>query len=129
MESRWFPGQRGARQRFEFGWSLAEGRRWDAEQYAGGVELAGLRLLPERTLELDLLVEERVVYRFNFPQFTELQVDGSFDIGTTAAGWEVSGTSMLVAERDRADGRLVYLLELPRALVCFASMRADFSSA
>lgn len=123
-ESRWFPGQHGASQRFESGWQLAAGRRWDAEDVEGGVELTGLRLAPSRTLELDFVIDEREPRRFVFADITEFQVDGAFDLGTTAAGWEVMGTAMFVAERERDDGRLVYVLELSNGLVCFASFPA-----
>lgn len=122
--SRWFPGELGASQRFERGWQLSAGQRWDAEEVEGGVDLVCLRLTPMRTLELDFLVEERKQRRFEFHDIAEIQIDGSFDLGLTTAGWEVMGTSMLVADGHRDDLRLVYVLELSNALVCFASLPA-----
>lgn len=71
---------------------------------------------------------DREPRRFAFHDVTDLQLDGSFDLGMTATGWGVLGTSMLVAERERGDGRLVYVLERSNALVCFASLPAAFSS-
>ena len=117
-KNRWFPGQR--RARFEYGWTLVAGETWDAEKLQD-VDLTGLALRPPMTLELDFEIGEADSRRLEFPDVADLQIDGAFDIGRTDRGWEVLGTPMLVAAKERDDGRRVYLLELPNALLCFAS--------
>ena len=119
-ENRWFPGQR-ANPRFEFGgWRLATGERWDAEAFED-VDLAGFHLDATRALVLDFRIEAHNSRRLEFPEVGDLQVEGSFDFGKTPLGWEVMGTQMLVGDHERDDGRLVYVLELSNALLCFAS--------
>ena len=120
-DSRWFPGQwvRGS----SCGWLLADGERWvgaDSEV----VDLVSLVIHPPTTLTLSVIVDEDAHWTLEFPGLSELQVDGQLQYGHTEYGWEVMGTDMLVADRPRDDGRVVYMLEMPTALVCFASFPA-----
>lgn len=60
--------------------------------------------------------------RLEFAAVTDLQIEGDLQWeGEAEQGWEVLDTSMLVAARPRADGLVVYVLELPQAIACFAS--------
>jgi hypothetical protein len=120
--SRWFPGQE-SDQKFESGWVLAGGERWDAETHEGGADLTSLRLHAPRTLALEFRLEGPGSRLIEFADLTELQIEGNVAWqGEAELGWEVLDTSMLVATRPREDGLVVYALELPTALVCFASL-------
>ena len=119
-DSRWFPGQwvRG----HSSGWLLADGEHWaGADTYA--IDLASLVIVPPSTLTLSLVSEADTKWTLEFDGLSELQVDGDLQVGLTENGWEVldMGLSMLTANRPRDDGRLVYMLELPSTLICFAS--------
>lgn len=64
-----------------------------------------------------------------FGAVADFQVDGDFQIGYTAdLGWEVMGTDMIVAAQPRSDGRHVYVLELPNAILSWASDAATLPS-
>lgn len=119
-DSRWFPGQwvRGRRS----GWLLANGEHWaGADQHA--VELASLVIRAPSALTLSLIIDAGAKWALTFNGVSELQVDGDLQVGLTEHGWEVMdvGLSMLFADQPRDDGRVVYMLELPSALMCFAS--------
>jgi len=120
-DSRWFPGQwvRGT----SSGWLLADGGRWVGADL-DVVDLVALVIHPPTTLALSVIVGEDAHWTLEFPGLSELQVDGQLQHGQTECGWEVMGTAMLVADRPRDDGRVVYMLDLPTALVCFASFPA-----
>lgn len=123
-ESRWFPGHSNVAQRFVYGWQLTGGQRWDAEDCAGEVALNRVSFVPARALEIDLVVDTQSCYRFTFADVVDIQIDGSVHLGETNQGWAVLGTAMLEANHRRTDGRLVYVVELADALVCFASRLA-----
>lgn len=118
--SRWFPGQcvRGSHS----GWLLANGEHW-TEDETHAIDLASLVIHPPSTLRLSLILDTDTKWTLEFEGLSELQVDGDFQIGRNENGWEVLdiGLSMLIADLPRDDGRLVYMLELPSALICFAS--------
>lgn len=120
-ESRWFPGQESEQRYDHGGWLLADGQRWDCES-EGGADLTSLRVHAPRTLSLEFRrvgLGSRVL---DFASLTDLQVDADLQWeGESESGWEVLGTSMLVAARPRADELVVYVLELPQGLLCFAS--------
>ena len=118
-ENRWFPGERSL-PRLEHGWRLAAGERWVSEAF-DAVDLEEMHLRPSRILELGLRVDDDSK-RIGFADVADVHVDGSFHVGTTSFGWEVMGTSMLVGESERADGRWVYVVELPVAILTFASL-------
>lgn len=116
---RWLPG-RGATQRLEPGWMLADGERWDAE--SEGADLASLHLMTPRTLTLEFRSVSLVSRPIAFANLAELRVDGDLQwTGESDLGWEVLGTSMLTTPRPRGDGLVVYTLELPQVLMCFTS--------
>lgn len=124
-QNRWFPGQRSRALQFgDGGWVLETGRRWDAEQLGGEVRLRHLEVVPPDILHLDFVVDGGESWRVEFRGITDLQVDGDFSVGATIQGWRVVGTTMLVSTSGRADGRLVYDLELPNAMVVVASLPA-----
>lgn len=123
----WFPGLTRPRMRFSHGWRLADGQTWDPEQLEG-VELAGVRIDPPDTLVLDLLMEGCAERSFRFPGLAKLEIDGDLPTGLTECGWEVMGAAMIVARRERPDGRQVYMLDLPGSLLCFASFQGFDSS-
>ncbi|KGN40807.1 hypothetical protein N801_12255 [Knoellia aerolata DSM 18566] len=57
-----------------------------------------------------------------FAGLAELHIDGDLQWeGEADLGWEVLDTSMFVAARPRQDGLVVYALELPQAILRFAS--------
>lgn len=120
--SRWFPEHPSKSQRFAYGWQLADGQRWSAEDHDDGTLLSRLLLSPVQRLELDFLVGDHTAYHFVFSEVMDIQLDGDVQFGTTERGWEVMGTDMLVAAGPRADGRLVYVLELSNTLLWFASL-------
>lgn len=100
---------------------LAGDERWDSES-EGGIDLTSLRLHAPRTLALEFRRDGARSRLIEFASLTELQIDGDLQWeGESEIGWEVLGTSMLAASRPRTDGLLVYVLELPQGLVCFAS--------
>lgn len=120
--SRWFPGQE-LRQRLEYGWVLTDGEQWDGTA-DGGSDLTSFHLAASRTLSLEfrLRLEAPTFRVVQFDRLSELKVEGDLQWeGETDMGWEVLDTNMLVAARPREDGRVVYLLQLPDAIVCFAS--------
>lgn len=120
-DSRWCPGQwvRGMRN----GWVLADGeRRVGAD--VDGVDLVSLVIRPPTTLTLSVIVGEDAHRTLEFPGLSELPVDGQLQHGMTDCVWDVLCTAMLVADQPRAEGRVVYMLELPTALMSFASFPA-----
>jgi hypothetical protein len=121
-KSRWFPDQPEPDQQFESGWALAGQERWDAEEHGSGVDLTSLRLHSPRSLSLEFHLDGGDSRVIEFAKLADLQIDGDLAFGLTDVGWEVSGTSTLVAKRPRADGLFVYALEMPTALLCFASL-------
>jgi hypothetical protein len=119
--SRWFPGQwvRGQRS----GWLLADGERWEgADDHV--VDLRSLAINPPTKLMLSLILDQDTQWTLEFDGLSDMQIDGELQYGLTECGWEVMGMSMLFAEQPRQDRRVVYMLELPTALMCFASFPA-----
>lgn len=118
---RWFPGQRVGGNRS--GWLLANAEHWDeAGTYA--IDLASLVIHRPSTMRLSFIIlETDTTWTLEFDGLSELQVDGDLQIGRNENGWEVLdiGLSMLIADLPRDDERLVYLMELPSAVICFAS--------
>lgn len=123
-ESRWFPGHPIVTQRFSYGWQLTGGGVWDAEDYDGEVALKRLSFVPAGALEIVMSGDVYSSYHFTFTGVVDVQIDGSVHTGETNLGWLVLGTAMLVADHQRTDGRVVYVLELANALICFASRLA-----
>ncbi|MCC6498568.1 MAG: hypothetical protein IT193_20185 [Propionibacteriaceae bacterium] len=118
--SRWFPGQWVSG--YPSGWLLANGEHWaGADTHA--IDLASLVIHPPSTLTLSLVIDSDTKWTLQFDGLSELQVDGDLQLGRNENGWEVMdmGLSMLIADRPRDDERVVYGLELPSALICFAS--------
>ena len=122
--NRWFPGQPPTALHFDHaGWLMANGDRWDPERCGEGVDLVSLRLESPQHLALTFQgLGSNESTRIDFPGVTDLAIDGSFDLGRTPNGWEVLGTQMVRAERNRDDGRQVYSLELSNSGVTFASL-------
>lgn len=121
VESRWFPGHWDLPQRFVYGWRLADGRRWDAEDYDDEVVLSQISFVPTKALDITMIVADGASYHLTFPDVVDIQVDGAVHLGETNRGWEVLGTPMLQANHQRSDERLIYVVELSSALICFAS--------
>lgn len=114
------PGRQ-AKQTLEAGWVLAEEERWDATA-DGGSDLASLRLHAPRTLALEFRLDGTGTRLIEFTGLAELHIDGDLQwAGEADLGWEVLDTSMSVAESPRQDGLVVYVLELPQAILRFAS--------
>lgn len=125
-ESRWFPERPGSPQKFERGWDISSAPRLVAYRIDGCVDLVSVNLDPVSGMELGFaLGVERRVLRLRFRDVSDLEVDGELQYGRSSGGWEVAATDMLVADRPRGDGRLVYLLELAESLICFASLKAE----
>jgi hypothetical protein len=100
------------------------GERWDGSETSDGgpASLVSLQLVAPRTLVLEVRIGQAPLRAIEFAQVKDLQVEGDLEwAGLAVLGWEVLDTSMVVARRPRDDGLVVYVLELPQALVCFAS--------
>jgi hypothetical protein len=107
--------------RYERGWLLSDGLRWDAEAVVGGVDLVGL-LLRSGALTLEFSLADNGRIRFVFGSVADFKIDGDFQFGYDSdLGWEVMGTDMVVAAQPSSDGRQIYVLELPSALLWWAS--------
>ncbi len=92
------------------------------------MDLASL-LLQSGALTLEFSLADGGRSRFVFGAVADFQVDGYFQIGYTAdLGWEVMGTDMIVAPQPRSDSRQVYVLELPNAILGWASDPATLPS-
>ena len=122
-DNRWFPGQPPAALHFDHsGWQMVTGEWWNAEDFDEGVNLVSLEFEPPDRLMLRLqVIGKNEPIDIVFEGVTDLVIDGPFAMGTTTSGFEVSGTQLLRAERDREDGRKVHCVELPDSAVTFAS--------
>lgn len=119
MTSVGFPSE--AEPMLESGWVLAEEERWDATAQ-GGSDLTSLRLHAPRLLALEFRLDGQLTRLIQFPGLAELHIDGDLQWeGEADLGWEVLDTSMFVAASPRRDGLVVYVLELPEAILRFAS--------
>jgi len=124
-ESRWFPGQESSQRRVG-GWLMSDGSRWSAEDVESGVDLASWQLAGgDLTVRLTLVGDGD--YLWVFPGIADVQIDGHLrlDVIDGTPGWEVFDTDMVTAAKPRADGKLVYVIYLPDALLCWASEPAD----
>lgn len=119
-QSRWFPEERPSRRpRLEPGWTLVGGE-WESES-AGGAELELIRLNSPHSLLLGLRLNGGADLSLVFEGVVDFQFDGQLALGERGMGSDVLETSMLVGRGPRADGCLVYFMELANAIVCFAS--------
>ena len=73
-------------------------------------------------------IDARTSISLHFDQVADLQIDGAFEFGWRPEGWDVMGTPMLVGQRPRSDGRLVYVIELSNSLICIASLPGTLKS-
>lgn len=118
----WFQLREGDRRtRLRSGWILAGGEILDPDRL-GGADLAKVELVSPTTLRVGLIVGDRGLYAIEFSGLAQIELWGDLGLGVVEEGWEVFGVSMLLSDSTRADGKLVYFLELPRASLCFASL-------
>ena len=123
--NRWFPGETEPPV-FEYGWVLNAGERWNAEDHER-VSLTCLEF-QARSLDVKFYIDARTSISLHFDQVADLQIDGAFEFGWRPEGWDVMGTPMLVGQRPRSDGRLVYVIELSNSLICIASLPGTLKS-
>mgnify|MGYP006869342302 FL=1 len=99
---------------------MSAGQAWEidsSERFA----LVEVNWVPPDVLTLGFVGDSSGERSFRFAAVADLQIDGSFLAGEADVGWEVFELGMLVAPQPRADGLPVYYVDLPSALMCFAS--------
>ncbi|MCA0253110.1 MAG: hypothetical protein LCH76_12680 [Actinobacteria bacterium] len=118
----WFPGQSGSL-RFESGWELQGQGIWDVDSPDApeAVDMVRLSMDVPGTLSLTFRIDYEALRRIEFPGLVYVEITGDM-APQDESGWEVMGTQMIAAPLPRQDGRVVYLLDVPNTLICFASL-------
>lgn len=109
------------------GWILNAEPPWDATD-DGGADLVAIRMPRPSTLELDFYLLAGTTRTISFSAINDLEIQGNLQWqGETEAGWEVLESSMFTPEPPLDDGRYMYVLELPTALMTFKSNRGQMT--
>lgn len=109
------------------GWVLDTESEWDATD-DGGANLVAIRMPRPETLELEFYLLSGTNQTISFDTTSDLKVQGNLQWqGEADNGWEVLETSMFYPDPPLEDGRHMYVLDLPTAVLQFKSHRGKVS--